>query len=85
MGFPPGRLALKLHKQQTVSGKPVPLFPPTVASLGGSAVFCYSVRKAREGSILQARSAGTALASAAVSRRLPSISAKTAGSEGPVP
>jgi hypothetical protein len=45
----------------------------------------YSIRNACIGSILQARSAGTALAMAAVKRRLAIMAAKTAGSTGRVP
>jgi len=40
----------------------------------------YSILNACVGSILQARSAGTALATAAVKRRLVIVAAKTAGS-----
>ena len=45
----------------------------------------YSILNACVGSILQARSAGTALAMAAVKRRLAIMAAKTAGSTGRVP
>src|SRR5947209_6487144 len=45
----------------------------------------YSILSACVGSILQARSAGTALAINAVSKRLAIIAIKTAGSSGCVP